>query len=48
MISLKRAGNRHAIKRFIKPSPATSNKRDLNKSHEGKWPVTFSGFHLQC
>ena len=41
MIPLKRTGNRHAIKRIIKPSPATPSKRGINKDHDGKQPVIF-------
>jgi hypothetical protein len=36
MIPLNRTGNRHAIKRIIKPSPAMPYKRDVNKDHKGK------------
>jgi hypothetical protein len=41
MISLKSTGNRHAIKRIIKPSPAMPNRRDVNKDHEGKMAWNF-------
>ena len=36
MIPLNRTGNRHSIKRIIKPSPAIPYKRDVNKDHKGE------------
>jgi hypothetical protein len=41
MISLKRTGKRHAIKRIIKPSPDMSNKRDVNEDRERKMACNF-------
>ena len=41
MIHLKRTGNRHAIKRIIKPNLTTPNKRDVNKDHEGKMACAY-------
>jgi hypothetical protein len=41
MLSLKRRGNRHAIKRIIKPNPPMPNKRDVNEEHVGKMACNF-------